>query len=176
MAGSSARAEGLVLEHPRHLEDGVLAVAAAGRIVAAQPGVDVEQQQEGEAEDELHARAPELIELVAEEQQRVFDEPIAVPAEAGVEQVEAERPLTGAADVQADDVGLAGSRHQAQRSLGQVAVWVDQHHRRPRRVGGLGQRHKLTPAGAEQGRLALAALADQQLMAAQAAPARRGRG
>ena len=55
--------------------------APAARIGRAQHLVGLEQRQQSEAERVLHARAPEAVELAAEDAQRVGGRLIAIPAE-----------------------------------------------------------------------------------------------
>ena len=92
-----------------------------------QPLVGVDQQHERHAEDQLHARTPEAVELVFEHAQSVLDELVASPTQANVQQVQAERAAYGLADVEMDHLGVTPGRHQAERHAGQVAVRVDQH-------------------------------------------------
>ena len=99
-------AEAGPLENRRHVQDGVLGAAPAARVLGAQGLVGFEQRQDGEAEGVLHARSPVAVELAAEDAQGVGGGLIAIPAQAGVQQVDAERPAS-VRDVQVDDVGLA---------------------------------------------------------------------
>jgi hypothetical protein len=118
-------AEAAAGQQRRHLEQGVLGGPAALGIVVAERLVGLEQRHQGKAEGVLHAGPPECVELATDNAQSVADGLIAVPAEADVEQVEAERTAL-IRDVQVDHVGRALRRHQAQSGLGQVAVRVNQ--------------------------------------------------
>ena len=97
--------------------------------------VGLVEGEQGEAEGVLHPRAPEAVELPPEDRQGVGHRLVAVPAQADVQQVQAEgaRPL---GHVEEDDVPPARRRDEPQGGLGQVAVGVDQHQRRAPRPSG----------------------------------------
>src|SRR5205809_911822 len=74
--------------------------AAAARVGGDHALVGVDQQQQRQAEDQLHARPPEVVELVLEHPQGVLDELVSPPAEPHVQQVQAERTAEGLPHVQ----------------------------------------------------------------------------
>jgi hypothetical protein len=65
---------GGVLKYARHLEVGPLLIASARRIGGDQALIGLDQEQKREAEHQLHARAPEVVELHLEHAQRVGDD------------------------------------------------------------------------------------------------------
>jgi hypothetical protein len=97
-------------EQVRHLEDRVLRAPACDRVNVADRLVGFEQGHEREAKCVLHPRAPECIELALEDAQRVPHGLIAVPAQADVEQVHAERALE-VADIQIHHLRAPLKRH-----------------------------------------------------------------
>ena len=56
--GQQSAAQQIVLQRPWRLEDGVLTVAAAGRIGDHQAFVGLDQEDERHAKHQLHARPP----------------------------------------------------------------------------------------------------------------------
>ena len=104
-------AKGSPLEHRRHVQDGVLGIPSQARVGGAHRLVGLEQREHGEAEGVLHAWSPEAVELPAEDAQGVGGGLVAIPAQADVEQVDAEWPAP-IGHVQVHDVGLPLARHQ----------------------------------------------------------------
>ena len=105
-----------------------------------QPLVGVDQQHERHAEDQLHARTPEAVELVFEHAQSVLDELVASPTQANVQQVQAERAAYGLANVEMDHLG-----RDARPAPGRAPCWPGRCEGRPARR--LAQAGRLSPVG-----------------------------
>jgi hypothetical protein len=103
----------------------VLQAAPGDRVSPANRLVGLEQGHESEAKGVLHARPPEGVELPPEDTQSITDRLIAIPAQANIQEVHAERALT-VGDIKVDDVGAPLERHQSQRRPRQVTMGIDQ--------------------------------------------------
>ena len=112
-------------EQVGHFEHRVLRSTPMDGVRPTDRLVGLEQGHEREPKGVLHARPPEGVELPLEDAQRVADCLIAIPAQANIQEVHAERALT-VGDIKVDDVGAPLERHQRQRRRGQVTVWIDQ--------------------------------------------------
>src|SRR5207302_5329750 len=80
------------LQHGWHVQDRVLRTTPTARVLGTQHFVDLEQRQYREAKGIFHARTPVAVELAAEDAQGVGGSLVAIPAEADIEQIDAEWP------------------------------------------------------------------------------------